>query len=85
MRRKKANVNDLFQMGIEWFDSQRCKRTDKTSKVITGTRFVLVKPMTDEQVFELGKFDNVIVGVAQHRHAPEIQHQTVILTDVCLH
>lgn len=84
MKRKKANMHDMFKMGIEWFDFCRCKRIDEAGKVIRGTRYLLDKPMTKQQEEYLNNFKNVIVGKAQYRYAPEIQYQTVILTDVCL-
>ncbi len=84
MRRKKANENDLFRMGIEWFDAHRCKRTDEAGKVIRGTRYILEKPMTEHQEEYLKQFKNVVVSTAKYRYAPEIKHQTIILTDVCL-
>ncbi len=84
MRRKKATVNDLFRMGLDWFDVRRCKRTDEAGKVIRGTRYFLDKPMTEQQEEYLKKFKNVVVGTAQYKYAPEIKYQTIILTDVCL-
>lgn len=84
MRRKKANVNDMFNIGVEWFDFHRCQRIDETGKVIKGTRYLLDKPMTEKQKEYLSNFKNVIVSTATYRYAPEIQYQTLIITDVCL-
>lgn len=83
MRRQKANVCDLDKIGVEWYDFHRCKRI-KGDKVLKGTRYSLVQPMTEQQEEYLSQFKNVRVGIAQYRYAPEIQHQTIILFDKCL-
>ena len=85
MRRKKANENDLLVvMGIGLVAVRRCMRTDKAGKVIRGTRYILGKPMTKQQEEYIKQFKNVVISTAQYRWAPEIKHQTIILTDVCL-
>lgn len=80
MKRIKANVSDLYNLGIDYHAFQRVKRADGT----TGTRFVLDKPLTPDQRDALSKFRNVVFSSCSLRYAPEIRYKTIILTDKCI-
>lgn len=80
MKRIKANATDLYNLGIDYHAFQSVKRADGT----TGTRFVLDKPLTQDQRNALEKFRNVIFSSCSLRYAPEIQYETIILTEKCI-
>ena len=76
-RRKKACVWDLLRLGIEYHSFARVKNKEG----MKGWRYTLCKSLTDEQREVLAKFKNVVLSSCQHRYAPEIRHDVVILTD----
>lgn len=76
-RRRKANLWDLLRLGIEYHSFARVKNKEG----MKGWRYTLCKSLTDEQREVLGMFKNVVLSSCQHRYAPEIRHDVVILTD----
>ena len=80
MRRKKANVLDFDRVGIEYFQFIRVKN----DAGITGTRYILTRRLTENQLNFLLYFKNVIVSTCSAKYAPEIVHDTIILADKCL-
>lgn len=46
-----------------------------------GYRYVLSEPLTQEQKDYLKQYSNVVINSAQHKYAPEIKYDTVILLD----
>lgn len=80
MKRKKMTAQDLYAADISFYDFHRVKNADG----LRGFRYILDKPLTEEQLAVVKQFKNVILGGAQHKYAPEIRHQTIILTDKCL-
>ena len=78
MKRKKANVSDLYANGIKYFAFSRVTNTNTGEK---GYKYILCDPLTDEQKEFLAQFKNVIISSATYKYAPEIKHDTVILMD----
>ena len=79
-RRIKLNMYDLYDMGIDWFESHRVH--DKNNN--RGTRFILDKPLTSNQLEKINSYKNVVISECHHRYAPEIKHTTIILMDKCI-
>lgn len=80
MRRKKANFIDIIDNNISYFASNRVVHT-KTG--ITGTRFILDKPLTTQQREYFGQFQNVVFGGCSYNYASEIKHDFIIILDKC--
>ena len=79
--RIKLNMYDLYEMGIDWFESHRVY--DKKNNNY-GTRFVLDKQLTSNQLEKINNYKNVVISDCQYRYAPEIKHTTIILMDKCI-
>ena len=79
-RRIKLNMYDLYEMGIDWFESHRVH--DRYNNY--GTRFVLDKQLTSNQLDTINNYKNVIINECYYRYAPEIKHTTIILMDKCI-
>lgn len=78
-RKRKMCFRDFDSFGIHFVDAQRVKNSVGQS----GWRYVLDKPLTEDQKSIISGFKNTIIGTVRHRYAPEILHDTVILTDKC--
>lgn len=76
-----ANYLESIKNG--YFNFMRVKfQNQHNGRIYRGYRYVLEKPLTDEQRAEiLSKYNNVSFGTAQYKHAPEIRHNTIILFD----
>lgn len=79
-RRIKLNMYDLYDMGIDWFESHRVHDKDNNY----GTRFVLDKQLSSNQLDTINNYKNVIISECYYRYAPEIKHTTIILMDKCI-
>lgn len=80
MKRIKARFSDLIDLDIEYHAFQRVKRCDG----VTGTRFVLSKPLSDTQRKKLSAFRNIVFSSCAHKYAPEIRYETLIILDKVL-
>ena len=79
MKRQKMNFSDLVNMNIEYHAFQRVHDTMGNR----GTRYVLSKPLTAEQIEIINNFKNTVVSSCKYRYAPEIQYSTLIILDKC--
>ena len=79
MKRIKANMGDLLEMGAGFYRSFRVK-----ARGTYGTAFVLEKALTAEQTKRLEAFKNVHTGTTEYICAPEIRRQTIVLFDKCI-
>ena len=79
-RKIKLNMYDLYDMGIAWSESHRVHDKDNNY----GTRFVLDKQLTSNQLDTINNYKNVIVSECYYRYASEIKHTTIILMDKCI-
>lgn len=80
MKRQKMRLSDLSEFGIWYHASQRIALPGN----ISGTRFVLDKPLTDDQIKAIAQYKNVVRRNVAYRQAPEIRYETLILTDKIL-
>lgn len=80
MRRVKMNLPDMYLLNIEYHAFQRIKHPEHGY----GVRYVLCKPLNDQQIAAVIKFKNTIMGNCQYRYAPEIKYDTLILYDKCI-
>lgn len=76
-RRRRLTLAIMMEQGIEYSDFQRVK--DATGR--TGWRYRLDKRLTADQRTFLSSYGNVVISSAQHRHAPELVFDTVIVLD----
>ena len=76
---KLDDIGVLYDLGIEYHDSMEVNKGG-----VRGIRFVLSKPLTQEQVEALGQYDNVEYhkNGAQSKYAPEQKYDTLILTGI---
>ena len=79
MKRIKATMSDLINMGAGFYRSFRVK-----SNNTYGTAFVLEKALTAEQTEKLKAFRNVHIGTSGYTYAPENRHTAVVLFDKCI-
>lgn len=79
-RRRKMTVGDMVNARIDYHNFLRVKNKHG----LMGWRFILDRPLTPEQLQGLKRWENVTTGTAQHKHAPEIKYNTLILWDKCL-
>lgn len=80
--KRKLDIFDLYDMGIEYHDFQRVTKRDTKEK---GYRYTLSKPLTDSQREQVMRYKNVILGGSCHyKYAPEIRYETLILMDKCI-
>ena len=79
-KRIKLNMYDLYDMGIDWSESHRVH--DRYNN--RGTRFVLNKQLTSNQLDIINNYKNVVISDCQYRYAPEIKYTTIILMDKCI-
>lgn len=80
MKRVKMNLSDLYHLHIEYHASQRVKHNLHGY----GTRFILSKPLTDEQLTAVIHFKNTLCGNCHYKYAPEIKYNTLTLYDKCI-
>ena len=80
MKHVKCNLDDLFNMDIQYFDFYRVYDKNENG----GYRYMLCNPLTDEQRAALKQFKNVSIGSCHYRYAPEIKHDTLVLFDKCI-
>lgn len=69
---------DLYNIGVEWFKTTRVIYQPNGAR---GTRYILDKELTTEQINYLSQFQNVILSTCYYKYAPEIKHKTVLLMD----
>ena len=72
----KKFVEYLDSIGNEYHAFSRVRNAEES-----GYRYTLSNKLTKEQEDYLKKFDNVRLGSAQYKYAPEITYSTVILID----
>lgn len=80
MKRAKMNLSDFDFLKITYHASQRVKHPSYGY----GTRFILCKPLTDEQITAIIRFKNTLCGNCHYKYAPEIQYNTLTLYDKCI-
>lgn len=79
MKRVKANIGDLINMGADFYRSFRVK-----ARGVYGTAFVLEKPLSAEQAEKIKAFKNVHIGTSGCTYAPEVRHTAIVLFDKCI-
>lgn len=79
-KKVKLYMQDLYNMGIDWSESQRVVNAKGTK----GYRYILTKKLTDTQKSEIIRYKNVIISSCQYKYAKEITYDTIILLDKCI-
>lgn len=80
MKRKKMLLSDMINNDINYFNFNRVKN----NLGVSGWRYVLEKPLTDEQKIFILTFKNVVIGDCHYKYAPELKYNTLIIFDKCI-
>lgn len=79
-KRLKMNFWDFDKIGQCYHDFQRVS----DNKGNEGYRYTLGKKLTQEQIDIIKSYKNTIISSCQHKYAPEIKYDTVIILDKCI-
>ena len=77
-RRKLYHFENMIKDGINYYMCFPVKHVETKKH---GMRYMLTDPLTDELKTKLSKYDNVVIGNAYHKYAPEIKCMYLIILE----